>query len=185
MILRLTTSCPVLSEELKQTLDIRSLEEKEINRALEEAYWAYRAEEARHSKFGVDKDGKVCVVVTTFPKELEAIDKRLWSKIDAVLDERRQAVARRHLPLEQVFPYGDKKATVRIWKDGLRYYTKEETQIGLLGKGHSSSTTPVLKNQYHRFWEEAHKRAAAAKPEPSLAAPKAGADESKDKKEGP
>ncbi|NOZ23275.1 MAG: serine/threonine protein kinase [Planctomycetes bacterium] len=147
---------PVVSVELAQTLDLRPMEEREVNKAIQEAYKKYLPLEAKHADVSRGKKGYVHVKVSPFSAELKAIQNRLWSKVDAVLDERQRAVARRHLPLRELFPYGDMTANIEMWHKGLQYHWKEEAK-GRLSSSSSSGSSTDLQGQYKRFWEAAQK----------------------------
>ncbi|MEW6360434.1 MAG: serine/threonine-protein kinase [Planctomycetota bacterium] len=145
---------PTVSKEFSQTLDLRPMEEEAVNKALQEAHRKYVALEEKHTKVFKDDQGHVHVTVSPFSADVKAIEKELWSKIDVVLDERQRAVARRHLPLGEILPYGDGETTMEIWHEGLSYHWKAKTG-GLFSRGTSSGSSPLLFNQYKRFWETA------------------------------
>ena len=86
---------------------------------------------------------------------------RLWSDLDAALDPRKQAIARRHLPFGRLFgtlQFGEPGVTLtlsqqdRSFRYELEYqWPKSSSRSG----GGTMGAGPALPPEYQRFWDEA------------------------------
>jgi predicted Ser/Thr protein kinase/ribosomal protein L7/L12 len=150
---------PAVTERCAQTLDLKPSELLAVNNILQNAHRQYLELEATHTTTQ-RTDNRLEVTITPFRKQALLFLERLWNDLDAVLDARKQAITRRHLPFGRMFgtlQFGEPTATVIISKQGnmFDYETRYEWPKGSRkggggGEGHNSTLPP----EYQRFWDE-------------------------------
>jgi tRNA A-37 threonylcarbamoyl transferase component Bud32 len=151
---------PMLTDDCIKTLELESSEILVLNSILQTAYEQYLELEWRHMERVYVSDS-LSVIISPFREEAKGFLERLWADLDEVLDGRRRAIARNHLPLSQIFgtfQFGGPTVKISINKQGgsFNYDTKYEWPEG---SGKSSSGTSgrsgALPPEYRRFWQEA------------------------------
>lgn len=152
---------PTLSDEFIQTLEIEPSEAVEVNKILRRAYRQYLEMERQNTQQYRSEDG-LTVIISPFRQEAESFLKQLWADLDSILDEQKRTIARRHLPLGQMFgtfQFGGPTVTISVSKENGRfsYYTtyKWPKGSGKSGRrGTSKGGGSTLPPEYRRFWEE-------------------------------
>jgi len=146
---------PALSRELIETLDLRPMEVNALNRILQETYREYLAEESKHMRRSRDEQGHLHISISPFSGEVRDMERRFWSRVGEILEGRRLSVARRHLPVRQILPYGDRTVEIEMWREGLMYHVRETSRGALGSSGSTSLTSSSLPTDYERFWSKA------------------------------
>lgn len=90
--------------------------------------------------------------ISPFPEELEKLKESFWEDFDEICDDRQRRVARRYLVLENLFPFGELPANVRISFNG-----KEFTAGSMIThpdgyQSEAGETGPNLDPKWKRFW---------------------------------
>jgi hypothetical protein len=151
---------PTLTESCAQTLDLKPSESLAVNDILQQAYQGYLALEASHTT-RQRGDNQLTVTIAPFHDQALAFLERLWSDLDAVLDPRKQAIARRHLPFGRLFgtlQFGEPAVILtmsqqdKTFRYELEYqWPKSSSRSG----GGTMGAGPALPPEYQRFWDEA------------------------------
>ena len=151
---------PTLSDQCIQTLELELSEAAQVHIILRRAYWQYVELERRNTQQHRREDG-LTVIISPFREEAERFLEQLWADLDSVLDEQKRTLARRHLPLGQMFgtfQFGGPTVTISVSKENgmFSYYTtyKWPKGSGKSDKGTSSGGGSTLPPKYRRFWEE-------------------------------
>jgi predicted Ser/Thr protein kinase/ribosomal protein L7/L12 len=151
---------PSLSEPCVETLDLKPSELVAVNSILQSAHQKYsELEDSRTTKKRTGDHLEV--TITPFRDEALAFLEQLWADLDEVLDIRKKAIARRHLPLGRMFgtfEFGEPTVTMVFDKQGGTFNYKITYQwpegTGKSGGG-MSGLTGVLSPEYRRFWDDA------------------------------
>ncbi|MBA7475923.1 Serine/threonine-protein kinase PknD [subsurface metagenome] len=151
---------PTLSEQCIQTLELELSEAAQVHIILRRAYRQYLELERRNTQqYRAVK--RLTVIISPFRQEAESFLKQFWADLDSILDEQKRTLARRHLPLGQMFgtfQFGGPTVTISVSKenDMFSYYTtyKWPKGSGKSGKGTSKGGGSTLPPKYRRFWEE-------------------------------
>ncbi len=154
---------PTLSDQCTRTLELEPSEAVEVNNILRRAYRQYLALERRNTQ-QYRAVNSLAVIISPFREEAESFLKQFWADIDSILDEQKRTIARRHLPLGQMFgtfQFGGPKVTIAISKvnDVFNYATVYEWPKGSSKLGGRSTVDMAgigntLPPEYRRFWEE-------------------------------
>jgi hypothetical protein len=150
---------PTLTNECVKILGLESSEGVVLNSILQAAYGRYLELEGRHI-VRVRGDDNLSVTISPFREEAEDFLERLWADLDEILDGRRRAIARRHLPLGQIFgtfQFGGPTVKIAINKQGgsFNYDTKYEWPEGSGKSGSGTSgRSGALPPEYRRFWQD-------------------------------
>jgi hypothetical protein len=157
---------PLLTDSFaSQVLMLRSGQIEKVNGALQEVYREFLVIEQPNIEQHTDEAGHLVVTITPFRPQVEKLENRLWSELDAILDPRQQSIARLNLKLDQpvtvpgvtvsdligpgFFGWGKDGARLEIWRVGAWYHWKVSAR-GYL----DSSRAPQLPATYRRFWKE-------------------------------
>jgi tRNA A-37 threonylcarbamoyl transferase component Bud32 len=154
---------PTLTNECVKILGLEPSEDLVLvlNSILQKAYEQYLELEGRYTERARTSDG-LSVTISPFREDAERFLQQLWADLDEALDdEQKRVVARKHLPLGQMFgtfQFGGPKVTITISKNNgmFDYSTSYKWQKGN-GKsdGGPSGRNRVLPSEYSRFWQEA------------------------------
>jgi hypothetical protein len=150
---------PTLTDECASTLGLGSSQMMEVKSILGAAYTQYLELESRHTQ-RQQADGSLTVIISSFREEAQALLEQLWADLDSVLDEHQRAVARRHLPLGQIFgtfQFGEPEVTIAISKTGdtFVYTTQYKWPKGSdRSGGDTSGSGSTLPPEYQRFWNQ-------------------------------
>jgi len=132
----------------------------EVNSILGSAYMEYIELEAQHSQRYRDANS-LTVIISGFRQEAEALLRQLWwADLDSALDEHQRALARRHLPLGQIFgtfQFGEPEVTIAISKmgDTFVYSTQYKWPKGSdRSGGGTSGGGSTLPPEYQRLWDQ-------------------------------
>ncbi len=154
------TEGPTLSDECTRTLELEPSEAAQVHKILRRAYRQYLELERQNTQ-QYRAVNSLTVIISPFRQEAESFLKQFWADLDSILDEQKRTLARRHLPLGQMFgtfQFGGPKVTIAISKENGRfsYYTtyKWPKGSGKSGKGTSSGGGSTLPPKYRRFWEQ-------------------------------
>jgi hypothetical protein len=151
---------PTLSEQCTRTLELEPSQAAQVHKILRRAYRQYLELEKQNTQ-QYRKVNSLTVIISPFRQEAESFLKQFWADLDSILDEQKRTIARRHLPLGQMFGtflFGGPTVTISVSKENGRfsYYTtyKWPKGSGKSGKGTSSGGGSTLPPKYRRFWEE-------------------------------
>ena len=150
---------PTLTDECASTLGLEASQTMEVNSILRTAYTQYTELEAQHTQ-RYQAASSLVVVISPFRQEAEALLEQLWADLDSVLDEHQRALARRHLPLGQIFgifQFGEPEVTIAISNTGSTfvYTTQYKWPKGSdRSGGGTSGSGSTLPPEYHRFWNQ-------------------------------
>jgi hypothetical protein len=151
---------PTLSDECTRTLELEPSEAVQVHKILRRAYRQYLELERQNTQ-QYRKVNSLTVIISPFRQEAESFLKQFWADLDSILDEQKRTLARRHLPLGQMFgtfQFGGPTVTISVSKENgmFSYYTtyKWPKGSGKSGKGTSKGGGSTLPPKYRRFWEE-------------------------------
>jgi tRNA A-37 threonylcarbamoyl transferase component Bud32 len=150
-----------LSDQCIQALELEPSEAAQVHKILRRAYRQYLELERRNTQ-QYRAVNSLTVIISPFRQEAESFLKQFWADLDSILDEQKRTLARRHLPLGQMFgtfQFGGPTVTISVSKENgmFSYYTtyKWPKGSGKSGrKGTSSGGGSTLPPEYRRFWEE-------------------------------
>jgi RNA polymerase sigma factor (sigma-70 family) len=142
-----------LSSEQVDALDFTEEQTAEANAVMAAHRSKYLAVEKQHLKVLRDEQNLVRIEIEPFPEELKELKESFWRDFDEICDDRQERVARRHLVLENLFPYGELPARVEISFDGSRFTARETVTFDASGEEiESERTAPSLGHRWQRFW---------------------------------
>jgi len=151
---------PTLSDQCVQALELEPSEAAQVHKILRRAYRQYLELERRNTQ-QYREVNSLTVIISPFRQEAESFLKQFWADLDSILDEQKRTLARRHLPLGQMFgtfQFGGPTVTISVSKENgmFSYYTtcKWPKGSGKSGKGTSKGGGRTLPSEYRRFWEE-------------------------------
>ena len=151
---------PTLSDECTRTLELEPSEAAQVHKILRRAYRQYLELERQNTQ-QYRAVNSLTVIISPFRQEAESFLKQFWADLDSILDEQKRTLARRHLPLGQMFgtfQFGGPTVTISVSKENgmFSYYTtyKWPKGSGKSGKGTSKGGGSTLPPKYRRFWEE-------------------------------
>jgi hypothetical protein len=153
---------PALTDECAETLDLKPSELLAVNEIIQGAYREYlELEAARTDRQRVGDSLKV--TITPFREQALAILERLWADLDSILDTRKRAIARRHLPLGRAFSvseleFGGPAVTLTVKKEGRAYnyeIKRDWPEDSGMSDGGRSGRHLTLPPEYQRFWDVA------------------------------
>jgi hypothetical protein len=169
---------PTLTDECTGTLGLGPSQTRQVNSILGAAYTQYLELESRHTQ-RYQAAGSLTVIISPFRQKAEALLGQLWADLDSVLDEHQRALARKHLPLGQIFgtfQFGEPEVTIAISKTGDTFvYTTQYKWPEGSGRsgGGTSGGGGTLPPEYQRFWnqtatDEKHKQSSSTRREDLL-----------------
>ena len=157
------TEGPTLSDQCIQTLELELSEVAEVHKILRRAYRQYLELERQNTQQHRNEDG-LTVIISPFREEAERFLEQLWADLDSILDEQKRTLARRHLPLGQMFgtfQFGGPGVTIAVtevagtFTYGTVYkWPKGESSIGGRSVGDMAGSGRTLPPEYRRFWED-------------------------------
>jgi len=154
---------PTLSDECTGTLELEPSEAAQVHKILRRAYRQYLELERQNTQ-QYRAVNSLTVIISPFREEAESFLKQFWADLDSILDKQKRTIARRHLPLGQMFgtfQFGGPKVTIAVSKvnDVFNYATIYEWPKGSSKVGGRSSVdmagrSNTLPSKYRRFWEQ-------------------------------
>ncbi|MCP4263191.1 MAG: protein kinase [Planctomycetes bacterium] len=154
---------PTLGNQCIQTLELEPSQVVEVHKILRRAYRQYLELERQNTQQRRSENG-LTVIISPFRQEAESFLKQLWIDLDSFLDEGKRALARRHLPLGQMFrtfQFGGPEVTIAITEVAGTFtystvykWPKGESKGGAKGVGDMTGSGRILPHQYLRFWED-------------------------------
>jgi hypothetical protein len=163
---------PTLSEKCIRTLELEPSEAAQVHKILRRAYGEYFGLERQNTQQNRTAN-ILTVMISPFREEAERFLEQLWADLDSILDEQKRTLARRHLPLGQMFgtfQFGGPEVTISVTEAGgtfiystLYKWPKGGGMMGgdigggmMGGKGSGDMTGSgrTLPPKYRRFWEE-------------------------------
>ncbi len=154
---------PALSDQCIRTLELEPSQAVEVNNILRRAYRQYLELERQNTQ-QYRAVNNLVVTISPFREEAERFLEQLWADLDGVLDEQKRTLARRHLPLGQMFglfQFGGPEVTITVteaagtftystvykWPKG-KSSIVSKSSVDMAGMGR------ILPPEYRRFWEE-------------------------------
>jgi hypothetical protein len=154
---------PTLSDEFTRTLELEPSEAVQMNEILRRAYRQYLELERQNTQ-QYRAGNSLAVTISPFREEAERFLKQLWTDLDSILDEQKCTLARRHLPLGQMFgtfQFGGPEVTIAVTKAAGTFiystvykWPKGESSIGGKSSVDMAGMDRTLPPEYRRFWEE-------------------------------
>jgi len=154
---------PTLGDGCIRTLELEPSEVADVHKILRRAYRQYIELEKQNTEQSRNENG-LEVIISPFREQAESFLEQLWKDLDGLLDERKRALARQHLPLGQMFgtfQFGGPKVTITVSKvnDIFNYATiyqwsKDVKKLGGSGVGDMTGSGRTLPPEYRRLWEE-------------------------------
>lgn len=118
-----------------------------IDEVLAKNYDAFLLVEKEHIQRKTNDEGQQVVTIEPFPKELARLENDFWTEVDKIVhDDRIRGELREQLPRSALFPHGQGKLEVAIWKVGAWYYYKNP-------RNHEPSHGPELPPSLKRLWQ--------------------------------
>ncbi|MHC4285005.1 MAG: serine/threonine-protein kinase, partial [Planctomycetota bacterium] len=93
---------PTLNDMCVLRLNLKPPEATEVNRILQNALKRYMELEDRHTQI-LGAGNSLTVTISPFREDADSFLRRLWTELDNTLDEEQRVLARKHLPLGQIF----------------------------------------------------------------------------------
>ena len=154
---------PTLSDQCIRTLELEPSQAVEVNNILRRAYRQYLELERQNTQ-QYRAVNNLTVTISPFREDAERFLEQLWADLDGVLDEQKRTLARRHLPLGQMFglfQFGGPEVTITVteaagtftystvykWPKG-KSSIVSKSSVDMAGMG------PTLPPEYRRFWED-------------------------------
>jgi len=154
---------PTLSDQCIRTLELEPSQAVEVNNILRRACRQYFELERQNTQQYRAVDS-LTVTISPFREEAERFLEKLWADLDSILDEQKRTLARRHLPLGQMFgtfQFGGPEVTITVteaagtftystvykWPKG-KSSIVSKSSVDMAGMGRT------LPPEYRRFWEE-------------------------------
>jgi hypothetical protein len=160
---KMDSNGPVISATFAQLSGLSARQREEANNALQSAFREYLELEKEYSEREVNEAGHVITTIKPFPAPVAALEDRLWSQLDQILDVRQQALARHYLQMHTpregghfgpqlarpgILGWGRDGCRIEIWRVGTWYHWS----VTVEGFSHSSANGPQLPTEYERFW---------------------------------
>ena len=144
---------PRLSKKLSQALTLDPEQAAEADKVLADLYKEYVKIEADHVRKRKDKQGHLHITVSPFEEYREELEKTLWAELDDILDESQRELARQHLPVDQLFPFGEWNVALEVWKTGRQFHYRGTKQRHAgLSRGSFTGSDANPHSSYARFW---------------------------------
>ncbi len=154
---------PTLSDQCIQTLELEPSEAVEVNNILRRAYRQYLELERQNTQQSRVVN-ILTVTISPFRQEAESFLKQLWADLDGVLDEQKRTLARRHLPLGQMFgtfQFGGPEVTIVVTEgfgtfiyNTVYKWPKGESKVVGRSSVDMAGMGRTLPPEYRRFWED-------------------------------
>lgn len=146
---------PILNDICILKLNLEPSKVAEVNKILQVAHKRYLDMEARYTET-LRSGNSLKVTISPFREETEKFLEGLWDMMDSVLDEEQRALAREHMPLEQLFgkyQFGQAKVIIMITKENgtFEHITTVEWPDRSEESRGGGNTLPA---SLQRFWSE-------------------------------
>jgi len=154
---------PTLSDQCIRTLELEQSEVAQVHKILRGAYRQYLELERQNTQQLRSEDG-LTVIISPFREEAERFLVQLWADLDSILDEQKRTLARRHLPLGQMFgtfQFGGPEVAIAVTEAAGTFiystvYKWPKGKSSIVGKSSvdMAGMGRTLPSEYRRFWEE-------------------------------
>jgi tRNA A-37 threonylcarbamoyl transferase component Bud32 len=145
---------PTLNDTCVLKLNLESQEATEVNRILQNALKRYMELEGRYTQ-SLGAGNSLTVTISPFRQEAKSFLERLWAELDSTLDEEQRVLARKHLPLGQIFgknQFGQATVIFLITKENGMF--SHITTVEWPDRSHSGSgQSKTLPANLQRFWK--------------------------------
>ena len=141
-----------LNSEQIDALDFSEEQTAEANAIMADHRAEYLAVETKHLTSLREEPNMVQFEIASFPDELEKLKAGFWQDFDEICDDRQRRVARRHLVLENLFPFGEFPVQVQITFDGEQFVARKTTTYPEGDHIAAEETGPNLDPRWRRFW---------------------------------
>ena len=149
---------PTLNDMCVLKLYIEPQEATEVNRILQNALKRYMELEGRYTQ-SLGAGNSLTVTISPFRQEAKSFLERLWAELDNTLDEEQRVLARKHLPLGQIFgknQFGQATVIFLITKENDMF--SHITTVEWPDRSHSGSGQgKTLPANLQRFWKPSEK----------------------------
>jgi hypothetical protein len=164
---------PRIDEDIARVLiSLRPEQIQKINATLKSCYQEYLAVEEKHVQRKTDEQGHLVITIPGLKKETAALENRLWSELDAVLDADQRASARLNLTfglsenrpgksLKDIdnlglFGWGAEGCRIEIWRVGTWFHwlISPGGHYDPYSAYKNPPRGPQLPPEIQRFWEE-------------------------------
>jgi tRNA A-37 threonylcarbamoyl transferase component Bud32 len=158
---------PTLSDQCIRTLELEPSQAVEVNNILRRAYRQYLELERQNTRQNTQQYRAVnnlAVTISPFREEAERFLEQLWADLDSILDEQKRTLARRHLPLGQMFgtfQFGGPEVTITVTEAAGTFtystvykWPKGESSIVSKSSVDMAGMGRTLPPEYRRFWED-------------------------------
>jgi hypothetical protein len=145
---------PTLNDTCVLKLNLEPQEATEVNRILQNALKRYMELEDRHTQ-RLGAGNSLTVTISPFREDADSFLRQLWAELDSTLDEEQRALARKHLPLGQIFgknQFGQATVIFLITKENGMF--SHITTVEWPDRSHSGAGQgKTLPANLQRFWE--------------------------------
>ncbi|HUU16224.1 MAG TPA: serine/threonine-protein kinase [Sedimentisphaerales bacterium] len=152
-----------LSDQCIQALELEPSEAAQVHKILRRAYRQYLELERRNTQ-QYRAVNTLTVTIFPFRQEAESFLKQLWADLDSILDEQKRTLARRHLPLGQMFgtfQFGGPEVMIVVTEAAGTFlystvykWPKGESSIVGRSSVDMAGSGRTLPSEYRRFWED-------------------------------
>jgi predicted Ser/Thr protein kinase len=155
----MTSEGPVLDSFLEQRLRLSPKQHDDVAAVIRAAFEEYLVLEMKFVHQERPGVNRVVTTIDAFPDEFAAVENRLWTGLDAVLNRDQQVLARHYLPVrsERMVPgllgWGGEACQITVWQVGTWFHWSISARAG--GGPLLSSSAPQLPAEYQRFWNNA------------------------------
>jgi hypothetical protein len=138
-----------------QLITLYAGQRQQVDEIFRTADEEYRKIESRHTRLGEssEKEGRR-IIVFPFKDEVDQLEQRVWTQLEAVLSQEQVRQARTLLPMRgSLFPFGQQKVDLEFCRtaDGFGWRVLPEAD----GGKPPFTYGPQLPKEYERFWPEA------------------------------
>ncbi len=149
---------PTLNDTCVLKLNLEPPEATEVNSILQAAHKRYQELEAQYTE-QLRSGNSLKVTISPFREDAKSFLEQLWAELDNTLDEEQRVLARKHLPLGQIFgknQFGQATVIFLITKENDMF--SHITTFEWPDRSHSGSGQgKTLPSELQRFWKPSEK----------------------------